>query len=221
MIAATSDLDKFVEMGGEVDDIDIRDEREPKYAVDFQYLMMNRWAHDKAFLSFRLQAVHDLASKVDFAAFLAGRFPVIHYDIREPDFEVPGLSYVRADITNLPLKDGEAHNVTCLHVAEHIGLGRYGDEIDPLGFTKACMEMERVLAPGGHLLFAVPVGVPRVVFNSHRVLSFDQVLRAFRNLEAVEFSAITNGGRMIANAKPDALENDLYGCGLFHFRRPK
>src|ERR1035437_9128085 len=60
-------------------------------------------------------------------------------------------------------------SVSCLHVAEHIGLGRYGDPIDPLGTNKALLELQRVLAPGGVLLFSMPVGRERVEFNAQRI----------------------------------------------------
>src|SRR2546430_12288402 len=48
-----------------------------------------------------------------------------------------------------PFGDLELSSVSCLHVAEHIGLGRYGDAIDPLGTRKAIGELARVLAVDG------------------------------------------------------------------------
>lgn len=213
------DIDRFFELGGQVDEVMELSERGERYAVDFQYLMMNRWAFDR--LGKFKGTLHDFASKVDFAAFAAALRPVIHYDIRLPDFAVPGLSIVKGDLTDIPLEDGSVSLASCLHVAEHIGLGRYGDEIDPNGFERACGELARVLAPGGNLLFAVPVGRPKVVFNAHRVLSSAQVLSAFPGLKLIEFSAINKAGAMLEKAPLNWLEQDAYGCGLFHFRRGK
>jgi hypothetical protein len=35
-----------------------------------------------------------------------------------------------------------------MHVVEHVGLGRYGDALDPKGDARACAELARVLAQG-------------------------------------------------------------------------
>ena len=43
-----------------------------------------------------------------------------------------------------------------MHTLEHIGLGRYGDKVDPMGDIRAMNELARVTAPGGNLLIAVP-----------------------------------------------------------------
>lgn len=212
-----SDLAEYRRLGGKVDSLRIiEDESAPKYAVDFQYLMMNRWAFDLAW-KMAGEVLHDFASKVDFSAFMASRLHVKHYDIREPDFSVPGLEYVKADITALPLPNNSVGLASCLHVAEHIGLGRYGDRVDPDGFNKACSEISRVIEPGGNLLFAVPVGIPSVAFNAHRVLSTDQVIKAFPAMRLVEHSGIASNGKMVRNCPIGSLDFDRYGCGLFHF----
>ena len=52
-----------------------------------------------------------------------------------------------------------------MHVIEHIGLGRYGDEMDPDGDLKAIDELKRVLSRKGDLLFVVPVGKPKIMYN--------------------------------------------------------
>jgi hypothetical protein len=38
-----------------------------------------------------------------------------------------------------------------LHVAEHIGLGRYAAPLKPHGTRQACVDSQRVLAPAGNL----------------------------------------------------------------------
>ena len=52
---------------------------------------------------------------------------------------------------------------------EHDGLGRYGDPLNGRGDLDAMGYMRRVVAPGGHLLLAVPRGRDCLVFNLHRV----------------------------------------------------
>ena len=219
-LAVDSGLDEFVSLGGKVDELEIRDEKDGKYAVDFQYILMNRWAMEgirKVALPVVRPTLHDFASKFEFAAYMSTFMSVVHYDIREPDAGIPQVEFSRADMTGLGLADSSLRLMSCLHVAEHIGLGRYGDRIDPGGFNKACAELSRVLADRGHLFFAVPVGRPRVVFNSHRVLSVKQVIDALPELVLEEFSGISSRGGYVKNAPLDSLDFDDYGCGLFHF----
>ena len=45
---------------------------------------------------------------------------------------------------------------------EHIGLGRYGDKLDPDGWSKALASLAQLLQPQGILLLSVPIGIQRV-----------------------------------------------------------
>jgi len=107
-----------------------------------------------------------------------------------------------------------------MHVVEHVGLGRYGDPLDPEGDLKAMAELRRVLEPGGNLLFVVPVGQPRVMFNAHRIYAYEQVMEAFGDLLLQEFSLIPDSGppRIEIVADPTQVANMHYGCGCFWFK---
>ena len=107
-----------------------------------------------------------------------------------------------------------------MHTIEHIGLGRYGDAIDPDGDLKAIGELNRVLAAGGSLLFVVPVGRPRVVFNAHRIYSYEQVLRYFPDLTLRECALIPDNpkdGGLVIGASAEIVARQEYGCGCFWF----
>jgi len=110
-------------------------------------------------------------------------------------------------------------SISCLHVAEHVGLGRYGDPLDPQGTQKAAYELTRVLAKGGQLYFSLPIGKPRVCFNAHRIHSPGQILEYFKGLKLVGFSGVTDFGRFAENIPPTDLENANYACGMFHFTK--
>jgi hypothetical protein len=69
-----------------------------------------------------------------------------------------------------------------MHVVEHVGLGSYGDSLDPNGDLKAMSELKRVLSINGNLLFVVPVGKPRVMFNAHRIYSYEQIIECFKGI---------------------------------------
>jgi len=82
-------------------------------------------------------------------------------------------------------------------------------------------ELQRVLSAGGDLLFVVPVGQPKVVFNSHRVYSFSQVVEQFPELTLNEFALIPQIGPegVIVGASEERVLQENYGCGCFWFSR--
>jgi len=71
---------------------------------------------------------------------------------------------------------------------EHFGLGRYGDEFDPDADKKAFVEMERVLRPGGRLIFitAITNGRPAIAFNAQRIYNLDILHERCAGLTLVE-----------------------------------
>jgi SAM-dependent methyltransferase len=126
----------------------------------------------------------DFGSYAYFAALCSAFVPQFEfYDIRGLGFEVPSLHADTADLMKLPFPDDSIESISCLHVLEHVGLGRYGDMIDPEGHLKAAKELERVLAPGGKLLIVLPMSQkPYVAFNAHRILSLGTVKKMFSSL---------------------------------------
>lgn len=163
---------------------------------------------------------HDFGSRLDgFVAQATAICPVVYWDIRPPHFHLPGLEFREADITDVPLEDGSAASISCLHVAEHIGLGRYGDPIDPLGTEKAITELQRALAPGGVLLFSMPVGRERVEFNAQRIWNPLRVIDLLGKMELVEFSAVTDNNEFLQFIDPGSVANAKYACGLYRLIR--
>ena len=76
-----------------------------------------------------------------------------------------------------------------------------------------------MLAPGGNLYFAVPVGRPRVCFNAHRIHAPETIVEYFAGLELVEFSGVHDDGRYVERMGLDEFTGSRYACGMFAFRR--
>lgn len=76
-----------------------------------------------------------------------------------------------------------------------------------------------MLAPGGQLLFSLPVGRPRVCFNAHRIHDPLAVLAMFDELDLVEFSGIDDAGGFRRDVDPAELVDCSYACGLYRFER--
>ena len=217
-----SDLRKFKHMGGEAPAREWHPclfDKTLETGVDRHYFYQAIWTLRKVVASGPRRHV-DVGSDVKFVGMLTAVTDVTFVDIRP--FR-PGLSRfegVEGSILDMPFEKDSLSSLSTLSVAEHIGLGRYGDPIDPDGTRKACDELGRVLAPGGDLYFGLPVGKPRVCFNAHRVHSPLDILAMFAGLELVEFSAVDDAGGFFEGVQPEDFVQQNFANGLFHFRKP-
>jgi SAM-dependent methyltransferase len=165
----------------------------------------------------------DISSTLYFCTTLSAFIPTEFYDFRPAQLQLSGLVSKQADLTRLSFETGSIGSLSCMHTVEHIGLGRYGDPIQPGGDIIAMKELQRVLKKGGHLLFVTPVGKPKIVFNGHRVYSYEQIIQVFDELTLVEFSLIPDNAieqGMIEQASPELVQTQHYGCGCFWFQKP-
>lgn len=185
---------------------------------DAHYFYQDIWAFKKIYETKPDYHV-DVGSRVDFVGFLTAISKVIFIDIRPLMVTLENFDSRKGSILSMPFEANSIHSLSSLHVAEHIGLGRYGDSLDPLGTKKACEELSRVLAVGGNLYFSLPVGKPRLCFNAHRIHSPQQIIEYFGKLELVELSGIDDRGRFKRNIDISILEYSNYACGLFHFTK--
>lgn len=187
-------------------------------AIDSHYFYLGVWAAKKIY-SARPASHVDIGSQVPFVGLLTAFTDVIFVDIRPPEVSLARFKCKAGSILDLPFENSSVSSISCLHVVEHIGLGRYGDPIDPEGSKKACKELSRVLSPGGNLFFVVPVGAPRVCFNAHRVFSVAQIVEMFSGLVLKEFSIVDDDELFHENTSPTAWDGLDYGCGMFWFTK--
>lgn len=196
----------------------VANEKTASQQFDAHYFYQDIWAFKKIDLA--SPRVHvDVGSRIDLVGFLAARMKIVYVDIREFLPELPNFEFKRGTILALPFEDGAVQSLSCLHVVEHIGLGRYGDHVDPLGAKKACGELQRVLARGGHLYISVPIGRPRVCFNAHRIFLPTTIVQWFSALRLVEFAAIDDKKRFVESPDFEMFTGADYSCGLFHFTK--
>lgn len=183
------------------------------------YFYQDVWAL-RHLASYRPASHHDIGSRLDgFVAQATALCPVVYWDIRPPNFRLPNFSFRQGNILRLPVEDETIPSLSCLHVAEHIGLGRYGDDIDPDGTDKALLELERILQPGGQFLFAIPVGEERVEFNAHRIWSPTRPMEKLRKLKLCEFSVVTDEDVFLERVNPQDFTRQKFACGLYVFTK--
>jgi SAM-dependent methyltransferase len=190
---------------------------------DPQYFFQAIWAFKN--ITARSPRVHvDIGSEVSFVGILSTATQVEFVDIRPLPVQLENLVCKAGSIVELPYADSSVESASSMHVLEHIGLGRYGDTIDPEGTLKACRELVRILAPGGSLYVSIPVGTPRVKFNGLRIFSVKEVLEYFRGLNLVEMSLVDNFGQYHSAVDPESILFDEetaqdFALGCFHLSK--
>jgi len=197
------------------------DDKTATTSFDRHYVFHTAWAA-RVLAEAKPESHVDISSFLYFSTLVSAFIPVRYYDYRPANLQLNNLTSEAADLLRLPFENGSIKSLSCMHVVEHLGLGRYGDPIDPDGDLKAVAELKRVLAQGGHLLFVVPVGKPKIMFNAHRIYSYDQVMEYFVGLELIEFTLIpdaTQVGGLIRHATKEMASAQTYGCGCFWFTK--
>ena len=188
---------------------------------DRHYIYHTAWAA-RVLAETRPSKHIDVSSSLYFCSIASAFVPIEFYDYRPANLSLSNLSSLPGDLLKLPFPDNSVHSLSSMHVVEHVGLGRYGDPLDPDGDIKAIGELKRVLANGGTLLFVVPVGRPRIMFNAHRIYSYEQILKYFADLQLIEFALIPDNegdGGVIRNADPCVVRTQSYACGCFWFKK--
>ena len=187
---------------------------------DRQYFYQDLWAARK--IQQRRPERHvDVGSRIDgFIAHLLTFMPVEVVDVRPLGDVVDGLKFVQDDATEMRgFAPDSLVSLSCLHAAEHFGLGRYGDPVSTDAPFRLMQSLQRVLKPGGNLYFSVPVGHERVEFNAHRVFAPQTVVDGFPGLALQSFSYVDDRGAFHENALISGASQLSLGCGLFEFSK--
>lgn len=181
--------------------------------IEPTYFYQDAWAFERIVRA-RPSAHVDVGSHHKYVALLSRVLPVTMVDIRPLSLPLEGLAFQGGSILALPFPDGSVASLSSLCVVEHVGLGRYGDPIDPDGHRRALAELRRVLAPGGDLYVSVPIGEwSRVHFNAHRAFTEVQVLEWLAPLQVIDRAYVSE--RSFVHERP---AGDAVGC--YHLRRP-
>ena len=129
-------------------------------------------------LSSNPEKVVDVGSRIDgYVSHVASQRQIFVMDIRPLAHKIPNVEFMQYDITSRTASPPIVTDcLTCLHTLEHVGLGRYGDLVDPSSWITALGNLSDFLSPNGILWLSVPVGRKCVKFNTHRVFDFNELL---------------------------------------------
>lgn len=158
----------------------------------------------------------DIGSSVKTIAIISTAVPTTYVDIRPPDVEIKSLNFIKGTVLHLPFKTSSLESVSSICVIEHIGLGRYGDKIDPWGTEKAIKELTRVIKHRGNLFISVPVDHDnKAMFNANRTFTREYILSFF----AKSFNLIEEKYIYGKTLSDKYVGRKGFGTGLYHFRK--
>ena len=103
---------------------------------DHHYIYHPAWA--ARVLAETKPAEHiDISSILSFCSIVSAFIPIKFYDYRPAHLQLSNYSSGFADLKKLPFENDSIASISCMHTVEHIGLGRYGDELDAMeSFSK-------------------------------------------------------------------------------------
>jgi SAM-dependent methyltransferase len=180
--------------------------------IEPTYFYQDSWAFD-LIVKAKPRSHIDIGSHHKYVALLSKVVPLTMVDLRPLSLEMESIKFVQGTILDLPFPDGSIESLSSLCVIEHIGLGRYGDPLDPLGSLKACNELARVIKPGGNLYISVPVeDNPKTYFNAHRSFNEDLFLSQFSDFTVRDKAYVY--GVNFTNQK-----RSCFGIGCYHLTK--
>lgn len=172
----------------------------------------------------------DAGSRIDgFVAHVATFREIETIDIRGSTLSVRNIRFLQTDLMGEipPELRGCCDSLSCLHVLEHFGLGRYGDRVDLEGHLKGLANLHCILKNGGVLYLSVPIGPQRIEFNAHRVFSVPGFLKLIqKHFTTLAFSYVNDDGEFfphvdIRGAAADSSFGCNFGCGIFELIKQK
>lgn len=140
------------------------------------YFYQDSWAFERIVKN-KPKKHYDIGSQHMFVAFASKITELTMIDIRPLSLPMDTIKFIEGNILNLPFDNESIYSLSSLCVIEHIGLGRYGDPIDPKGSEKALNEIFRVLAPGARFYLSVPVSnIHTVKFNAGVIFNYEHFI---------------------------------------------
>lgn len=190
----------------------------------WQDLLVARWIHE----AMPIKHV-DIGSRVDgFVAHVASFREIEVIDVRPINNTIPGVIFQQANLMDSDFflreeMESYCDSLSCLHVLEHFGLGRYGDPINPQGWQQGLKHMARLLKPGGTFYLSTPIGKSRVEFNANWVFNPKTVIHAAEEFK-LKLTSLTSFTPMqglqhiqIKEVELNRLSEQDYHLGIFIF----
>jgi Caenorhabditis protein of unknown function, DUF268. len=184
------------------------------------------WLAEKLGIMGNNQKIVDLGNRKVTNALLSLTNDVTAIVLDHCDDRISKVQYVKHDISDpLPFPDNSFDIFTSLGTLQLVGLGRYGDKLNPYVLIDFIAELDRIMKRESHLIFSSSLGPNYLYFNNGWGLEFETTLQLFSKWKLVDY-IIDNGS--IENPPPftERYTKDLnsegyspYRVAFFHFHR--
>lgn len=144
-------------------------------------------------------------------------------DINVPKMPFPNATARFIDLQAMtPEQFKDVRSVSCLHVIEHLGLGKYGDAIDPIGHRRIFADFGAVLESGTKLYISSPTSRrPGIVFNGGRHLDPREMIEdaCAAGFTVDEIGFVQDNWDFIIDPTPEQMASSDYGCVILCLTR--
>jgi len=165
----------------------------------------------------------DIGSRIDgFVSNVASFRKIEVIDIRKNNFQFNNIIFKKKDISKKIDKSllNYCDSLSCLHTIEHLGLGRYGDKIDPEGHIKGFKNLVKILKKNGLFYVSFPISnVNKIYFNAERSFHPKEILKWSKKLELLRFDLIDDNDKIFLNADLNKIKKINYSCGIYIFKK--
>jgi hypothetical protein len=219
------DLVKWKKQGGQTDRYAVRltNYNEPAGNAESQYFHQDLIVAQKVYEDKPTKHL-DFGSRIDgFVAHVASFREIDVMDVRALETGVhQNIKFCQSDIMN-PQNLEKYDSVSCLHTIEHVGLGRYGDNLKVDGHWVALKNLISLVSKGGRFYISFPVEVKDTVyFNAHRTFSVatlpeNDLVKS--ELRLIQFDIVDSKNKLHFNQKYKDWLELASGCGIYTFEK--
>ena len=165
----------------------------------------------------------DIGSRIDGVVAQIASFRKLDVcDIRDVDIKPhENINFINKDLfdINVSSEEEKYDSISSIGCVAHIGLGRYGDKIDPDGHKKGIKKLSDLSKTHSTIYTQAPVGKKGIEFNAHRIFDPNELIEEFEiyNFKLQEFHLINDEGSLTLNAKLKDAKELNFGGGYFVF----
>lgn len=163
---------------------------EPASKVSIFYMLFEHWCAKHIYKE-RPAMHYDIGGRFEgfINRLLTFDQEVTMIDIRPFKYEIDGLHFVQSDALLLEnIADESVESLSCLGVLHSMGLGRYGDAINPDAWEICLKSIQRVMKKGGKVYIADSVGKECLQFNLGRIFYAETIVNALNEMELLEYT---------------------------------
>lgn len=157
-------------------------------------------------------------------AILSAKHDITSVVLKDPLDKITDIKYVICDVGDgkLPIYDDFFDVLICPATIHLIGLGRYGDKINPYAIPNFISEINRVMKrENSHIFLATTLGENALIFNIYYIFDFHTYLRLFKGWNLIEYFVDEWSGSSGMVSQQDIKSMGLkYGSNKFSFSIP-